>query len=101
MEEEGWWFLGRGGRRKDKLIGLVIHMTSCVCFAWAVGLGCLGLETQEIPERKKECFFFFFGKQRKNANALMEYRKVFSDRTRQEIPVFFFFFYLFKENKII
>ena len=39
MEEEGWWFLGRGGRRKDKLIGLVIHMTSCVCFAWAVGLG--------------------------------------------------------------
>ena len=52
MEEEGWWFLGRGGRRKDKLIGgLVIHMTSCVCFAWAVGLGCLGLETQE----KNEC----------------------------------------------
>ena len=51
MEEEGWWFLGRGGRRKDKLIGLVIHMTSCVCFAWAVGLGCLGIETQE----KNEC----------------------------------------------
>ena len=60
-------------------------MTSCVCFACAVGLG---LETEDKKERK-------------NANALMEYRKVFSDRTRQEIPVFFFIYNRFKENKII
>ena len=61
-----------------------LSMTSCVCFTCAVGLG---LETEDKKESK-------------NANALMEYRKVFLDRARQEIPVFFFF-YLFKENKII
>ena len=56
-------------------------------FAFACAVG-LGLETQDKKERK-------------NANALMEYRKVFSDRTRQEIPVFLFIYNRFKENKII